>query len=508
MRFVYFWYMYSSQNSSVQTLLDRLQAVHRWHRLGFLLGWDQETQMPPVASDVRATDVSFVDGQKHEAFLALNEGGLLEKLIADVDGLSDNDAIIVKEIWKDYQKKQKLPLDFVQTLSGTSSKAMMAWQTARAENNPDLFLPLLQEMIDLKRQAAEYYGYESSAYNALLDEYEPGMAVEVLDTVLAEVRDFTVDLLAQLRSAGAFTHAETSHKAIPAPLQKILNDKVAALMGFDFGRGATAISTHPFTADAFSGDVRFTSRYNETDMLYAMGSTLHETGHGLYEQGLPVEFMGTPLAESISLGIHESQSRFYENYIGRSTNFAEYLSKKMQSDFDIDLSSDDIFAHINAIHPSLIRVEADELTYNLHIIIRYEIEKMMFEEGLQAHQIEEAWNEKYKEYLGVEVDCPANGFLQDVHWSFGLFGYFPTYTLGNLYSAQFANTLNTEVNIEEAITKQNYSDILHWMRKNIHKHGRRYSAAELVKNVTGEELNAKYLKARLRSKVENILNKK
>lgn len=503
------WNMYTPKDRDVDELLKRTQEWARWRRINYVLLWDRDTQMPDGGVEMRSDELRFVSGKTHEAFLALNDGDLLLNLNERREELNADESIIVQELWKDYERENKIPTDLVERMNKASSEGTAAWKSARRDNDPDTFLPHLKEMVELKKEAISHYGYADSPYDALLDIFEPGATVREIDGVLKEVRDMTLSLLDRLDEGAKLGGHRISHTPVSISRQKAFNDTISADMGFDFTRGMTSISTHPFTNLLHPGDVRFTSRYREDNVFYSLTSTLHETGHALYEQGLSHEHTHTPLGWYLSLGIHESQSRFWENFIGRNPLFISNLYRKLSGalpEVTENISEEDIVLHLNGVERSLIRTGADELTYNLHIIIRYEIEQALFEDSVSIDDIEEVWNTKYREYLGIEPSSPAEGFLQDVHWSQGLMGYFPTYTLGNLYAAQFAHAMEEDLDLNGCIEKEDYGSILAWMGEKIHSQGRRFDAATLVKRVSGEELNAKYLSDRLEKKVSLILS--
>jgi carboxypeptidase Taq len=292
----------------------------------------------------------------------------------------------------------------------------------------------------------------------------------------------------------------------PVDIQVKMNHELAADLGYDLNAGRIDVSTHPFTMGLYPTDVRITTRYSKDDFYYAIGCTIHETGHALYEQGLPAKEFGNPLGEAVSLGIHESQSRMWENFVGRSQEYIHYLNKKLQKYFPNNPKIEDelIYKYLNRIEPSLIRVDADETTYNLHIVLRFEIEKGLIEGTIKVADLPEVWKAKMKQYLGVDVPDDARGVLQDVHWSHGTIGYFPTYTLGNIYAAQLFNKAKQDIpNLEAGFAKGEFAPLLKWLRKNIHQEGSRYYPEELIKKVTGEGLNSTYLIDYLKAKASN-----
>jgi len=475
-----------------------------------VLHWDQEVNMPSKGNDLRAKIIGSLSGELHNKFTSDNFEKLLLELRKELDAgkLSDKDNCIVRETWREFSREKKLPLDFVKELAETTSKAQMIWAKARKKNDFKLFLPELKKIVALKRKEAKLVGYKDSPYNALLDSYEPYMDVEEIEMIFSELKDFLVPFLAKIKKSKVKINSNVLKGNFAIEKQVKFNEFVAKKIGFDFEAGRLDKSTHPFTIGFHPQDVRITTRYDEKDLFHSINSTIHETGHALYDQGILLEGFGTPLGESISLGIHESQSRMWENIIGKSEIFWQYFYPKMQKDFSesferIKLS--DFYKAINIVRPSLIRTEADEMTYNLHIILRFEIEKDLIEGSIAVEDLPQIWNDKFKEYFGIKVSSDAMGVLQDVHWSGGMIGYFPTYTLGNLYSAQFFNTAKRDIlNLEKEIKRGQFGHILEWLRKNIHIHGKLFSAEQLVEKVTGEKLTSKYFIDYLEKKYSKI----
>lgn len=513
-----------------------------------ILYWDQETYMPTKAADSRAENVSYLAGLSHKMFVDLNKDKLLSKLKIALDNkqIKGKDAVIVYHTWRSYEREKKLPEVFVKELSYTTSKAQHVWAEARSKNKFELFAPWLSKIVTLKRSEARYVGFDKkngSPYDALIDTYEPGTTTAEISKILNDLKDFLIPFLKKIKDAkGGQDGTDVSNqiaqiiqtKDIPIAKQFEFNTQIAKKLGFDLEAGKIAESTHPFSTGIHPNDVRFTTRYKTNDLFYAICSTMHEAGHALYEQGLPAEHFGTPLAEAISLGIHESQSRMWENTVGKSKEFSGWLAKQIQKEFDDAFTEDgdissgtssttdkkdvarilnaqNLYSHINKVNPSFIRTDADEVTYNLHIVIRFEIEKELIEGSIEVKDVPQIWKSKMKDYLGVDVVTNTLGCLQDVHWSCGLFGYFPTYSLGNLYAAQFWNALIKEnPQAYKQMAKGEFKEILAWLRKNIHAHGRTYSASQLVKKVTGEELNSRYFAEYLEKKYTGLVwkNKK
>ncbi|KKP68738.1 MAG: carboxypeptidase Taq [Candidatus Moranbacteria bacterium GW2011_GWE1_35_17] len=475
-----------------------------------VLHWDQEVNMPEKGNDLRAKIIGNLVGELHDKFTSSNFEKLLLELNKKFDAgkLNDEDSCIVRETWREFSREKKLPLNFVKDLAETTSKAQMIWSQARVKNDFKLFLPELKKIVELKRKEAKLIGYKGSPYNALLDTYEPYMGVEEIEMIFSELKDFLIPFLAKIKKSKVKINSSILKGNFPIEKQIEFNKSVAGKLGFDFGSGRLDKSTHPFSIGFNPQDVRITTRYKKDDLLYSVNSTIHETGHALYEQGIPTEGFGTPLGESISLGIHESQSRMWENILGKSEIFWQYFYPKLQKEFPGQFGKikfEHFYQAINTVKSSLIRTEADEVTYNLHIILRFEIEKDLIEGSIAVEDLPQIWNDKFREYFGIKVPSDAMGALQDVHWSGGMIGYFPTYTLGNLYSAQFYETAKRDIlNLEKEIKKGHFEHLLNWLRKNIHIHGKLFSAEELVEKVTGEKLTSKYFIDYLEKKYSEI----
>ncbi|NTU66467.1 MAG: carboxypeptidase M32 [Candidatus Moranbacteria bacterium] len=495
--------------NSIEKFKEELAEIYHLGAAVSVLHWDQDVNMPKKGMEMRAKSIANLSGILHDKFVSPSFSRLVRAAKKELDGgkLSDENACIVREIWREFSREKKLPLEFVKELSETTSVATSVWAEARKENDFGLFLPYLKKIVSLKRKEAELVGYKDSPYDALLDAYEPGMTAREIEMIFSELRDFLVPFLANIMKSKVRVRNILKGK-FPIERQVEFNKAVAEKIGFDFDAGRLDISTHPFTTQFHPGDVRITTRYSDRDPFYSIGSTIHESGHALYEQGIPMENFGSPLGDAISLGIHESQSRMWENIVGRSENFWKYffprLKKAFPKNFD-KAEMGDIYRYVNAVKPSLIRTEADEVTYNLHIIMRFEIEKELIEGSIAVEDLPKIWNSKVKEYFGIDVPNDALGVLQDVHWSGGLIGYFPTYALGNLYSAQFYEAAKRDVlNLEKEIRAGQFAHLLNWLRKNIHIHGKMFTARELIENASGEPLNAQYFMDYIEDKYSRI----
>ena len=475
-----------------EKFITRIRQVSALNSVSGLLSWDQETYMPSKGGETRAEQLALLSSVSHEQFVSDEVGEMLESLAGPaVQGeLSDEAAVNVREVKRSYDRKKKLPTKLVEELARTSSLSQQVWIKARKESDFQQFRPWLEKMVDLKKQAAELFGYEHDIYDALLDGYEQGMTVAQLDPMFAELQERTVPLVAAIVESGKKPDREALERNYPADRQKELGVKIAKAMGFDFEAGRLDVSAHPFCSGLSPFDVRMTTRYNENEPLSSLYGVMHETGHGLYEQGLDPRHLGTPMGESISLGIHESQSRLWENLVGRCRAFWEFafpLFRETFPDETAGLEVDTVHFATNEVTPSLIRVEADEVTYNLHIILRYQIERELLNGRVEVKDLPELWNSRMEELLGLTPPDDARGVMQDIHWSMGGIGYFPTYTLGNLYGAQIFEAARRALpELDTQIRRGEFLPLREWLRENVHLHGRRYQASEMVEKVSGE----------------------
>jgi carboxypeptidase Taq len=481
-------------------LIKEIREISTLGSCASILGWDERTYMPRGGANHRANQLGLLAGMTHTRFTA----PLIGELISAVEGsdlVSDPESDAganIRELRYAYDKHTKLPTELVEEFTKETTLAQGKWVEAREKNDFKFFLPSLTKVIDLTKKRAEAFGYEGEPYNALLDEYEPGATVDEIEDVFEGLRVDLVDLLGRIKGAPKKPDGSIIERTYDVELQRVFGEAVASAMGYDFNEGRLDITTHPFCSGTGPGDTRITTRYNPNRLNDALFGIMHEAGHGLYEMGLSKkDHFGEPIAESASLGIHESQSRMWENQVGRSKEFWVYFLPQAKRVFRSalgDVTLDDFYGAINTVSPSYIRVEADEATYNLHILLRFELERSIVKGDLQPADIPGEWNSRFKKYFGIKVDKDANGCLQDVHWSAGLMGYFPTYSLGNLYSAQFFARARQDIpNLSQQFEVGNFSELLAWLRKNIHTHGQRYRARDLGKRVTGQPLSHKPL---------------
>ncbi|MBL8748328.1 MAG: carboxypeptidase M32 [Planctomycetes bacterium] len=470
-----------------------------------LLAWDQETNLPKGAGGVRAKQLALLAQLQHERMVSPRMAESLAACESDADLLADAErAANVRELRRDHDRATKLPASLVGELAETESKAQHAWAAARSAGDYRRFRPWLDRMIRLQRQKADCLRQPGqSRWDALADLYEPGTTAAGLTALFGRLRERLTDLRQKARD-GAVGDASFARVEVDEARQEQFVRAVVQSMGFDFQRGRIDRSAHPFCTTT-GDDVRLTTRFRRDNVLDALGSTMHEAGHGLYEQGLEPAHRGTPLGETCSLGIHESQSRFWENHVGRSAAFWSWcwpLAQRTLGTVCNGHTADSVFRSANVVRPSLIRVEADEVTYDLHVMVRFELEREMIDGDLGAPDLPSRWDRLYESYLGIRVPDDRSGCLQDVHWSCGLFGYFPTYTLGNLYAAQLAAAMDRSLGgLAELLRTGRFEVVREWLRRNVHRHGRRHRPAELCLLATGSPLSAEPFLQHLERKV-------
>jgi len=475
-----------------------------------LLNWDERTYMPLEAGPYRAEQITLLSGVIHKRRTDPRIGQWLDELF-DSDAARDRHSdpgATIHELKREYDKRIKLPQALVEELARTAVLGQQAWVKARQENDFASFAPLLEKMYELKREEAQALGYSEHPYDALLDDFEPGARTAQVAQALAGLRTELVPLVKAIGEAKRRPNVDILKRAFPAALQEQFGKQAAAAIGFDFQRGRLDVTHHPFCSGVGPHDCRITTRYDERFFPSSFFGILHEAGHGIYDQGLRPDWFGLPPGSYVSLGIHESQSRMWENAVGRSRPFWQHFFPTLQrlcSSAFGDVPLDDFYFAINSVQPSLIRVEADEATYNLHIIIRFELEQALITDDLQVADLPGAWKQKYREYLGIEPPNDADGCLQDIHWSAGLIGYFPTYSLGNLYAAQFFEKADRDLGgLSAMFARGEFSPLREWLREKIHARGQCYKASELGELVTGQPLGHAALMRYLRGKLEPI----
>jgi carboxypeptidase Taq len=497
----------------LEQLKQHLYTYHNLQMASAVLGWDREVNMPPGGNEARAEQSATLNALAHEIFTADETGELLEAAeveVADEDFGSD-DASYVRVLRRNYDKQVKIPTELVEEFSRVRSHAFAAWRQARQNDDYPHFQPHLTKIVEINCEIADILGYEEHPYDALLDLFEPGMTTAQVDAVFTELKEGLVPLLEEIVEEGEpVDESFFTEQTYPVDKQWDLTEVTLRDIGYDFSHGRQDKAPHPFTTHFSCKDVRVTTRLRENRPQAAFFSSVHEGGHALYEQGIPEKFERTVLAGGATLSLHESQSRMWENMLGRSRAFWSHYLPIMRAFFPeqlADVSFDDFYRAINKVAPSLIRVEADEVTYHMHIFARFEIEQALVSGDLGVADVPDAWNAKYEDYLGITPPNNADGCLQDVHWSHGTIGYFPTYTLGTIISAQFYRRAALDVPVlEEQIAAGNFLPLLDWARKHIHKHGSKFTAAELLERELGADLDAQPLLAYMREKYTDIYN--
>jgi carboxypeptidase Taq len=473
-----------------------------------VLGWDEQTYMPRGGVAHRGDQMALLAGLHHEKSTDPRIGALLGDLEGS-DLVRDTEApatVNVREIRRDFDRRTKLPRELVEELARTTTLAQQEWVVARQHSDFRRFRPWLEKIVHLKRSEAECLGGGTIAYDALLDEYEPGAKSVEIARLFEALQRKLVPLVEAI--VGSRVRPDPSalrhHDAYPIERQRIFGESVAGAIGFDFYRGRLDTTAHPFCTGIGPGDCRISTRYGHDDFSDALFGILHEAGHGMYEQGLDPEHAGTPMGESVSLGIHESQSRLWENAVGRSRPFWIHvfpLARRVFHAALTDVTLDDFLFAVNRVEPSLIRVQADEVTYNLHVLLRFELEQALLSGDLAVGDVPAAWDEGMRRLLGLTPPNDAEGCLQDIHWSAGLFGYFPTYTLGNLYAAQLYARAQADLgDLGAAFARGDFSDLLAWLRTRVHRQGRRYLPARLIEHATGAPPDPQPLIDALRTK--------
>jgi carboxypeptidase Taq len=493
----------------IDELKSRATELTNLNNILALLQWDQEIMMPTAASAERADQFAVLSSIIHQKISDPDIGILIKQTEEETNDPTIADQALFRVLKREHEKNIKLPEAFVADFARLTSESLPVWVNARRQSDFTLFSPALEKIIAMCRQQADYLGYTDHPYDALLDIYEEDLTTAEVTEVFASLKPELVELVQHMAEKSSITKNPLANLLPMAQQDQILfSEKLLAAIGYDFNRGRQDISAHPFTTSLGHNDRRVTNRFRP-DSLEFIFSALHEGGHALYEQGIAEINTTTPLDEGVSLGIHESQSRLWENIIGRSRPFwHQYypiLQNIMPAQF-MDISLDDFVRDINRVHPGLIRVEADEVSYNLHVLIRFELEKQLIEGTLSVRDLSALWNEKYANYLGVQVDSDANGVLQDIHWAHGSFGYFPTYTIGNLAAAQIWQAYcRFDPDYQQTIQHGELAKVRQWLTDNIYSHGAIFQPAVLMKRVCGEQLNSRYFVDYLKNKKEYLL---
>ncbi|WP_087971494.1 carboxypeptidase M32 [Oceanobacillus rekensis] len=487
-----------------KTLLNELNA---YRETLTLTQWDMRTKIPRKAVEQRSQVIGFLANKQHQL-----ETSKEMKYFIDVLKNQTNDQIIqmiVEECEENYERNRKIPTNEYKEYVMLQSKSEAIWQEAREKDDFSMFQPYLEDLVGYNKRFAEYWGYEDNIYDALLHTYEPGMTTKTLDDVFPKLRNSLSELVDRINNSHTKPNSDLLKAHFPKQDQKAFTVEVLKQMGYDFESGRVDETIHPFAISLNLNDVRITTRYDEEDFRMAVFGTIHEGGHALYEQNINEKLANTPLATGTSMGIHESQSLFWENFIGRSKDFWSNhfeLFKSFAPPHFQTINNQDFYRAVNEVKPSLIRIEADELTYPLHIMIRYELEKALINSEIEVKDLPHLWNELMMDYLGIEPPTNREGVLQDIHWAGGDFGYFPSYALGYMYAAQFNHALSKKMNIGELIAAGNFKKVGLWLTENIHQYGKTKKPLEIIKDVTNEPLNPEYLINYLTAKYTDIYN--
>ncbi|OGV49782.1 MAG: carboxypeptidase [Lentisphaerae bacterium GWF2_52_8] len=480
-------------NEKMNRLRRLINQVQDLHGAAAVLGWDQQTCMPPGGAAARAEQLGTLQELAHKFFTSPEVGALLDSLAdhaKELDPDSD-DACLLRVLARNYAKKTRVPSSLVAEIARTSAAAEHVWEQARAASDFTMFSPHLEKLVSLMRDYSACFKPFAHPYDPLLDDYESGLNTESVRKVFEGLRPRQVELIRKIASRPQLSD-EFMNGDFDAQKQLEFGSMVISKFGYDWQRGRQDRSAHPFTSTLGFGDVRITTRVMPRRLDSALFSSMHEAGHALYEQGMSQSLMRTPLADGASLGVHESQSRLWENIVGRSKPFWKHFLPHLKEAFPqlSGIGLDDFYRGINKVQPSLIRVESDEATYNLHVMLRFELEIALIEGTLNVAELPEAWNAKMSEYLGLEPGNDAEGVLQDVHWAAGLFGYFPTYALGNLLASQIWQCAGRELhNLPGQIANGEFSELREWLREKIHRHGAKYEPSVLVRRLAGADLS-------------------
>ncbi|MBI2035156.1 MAG: carboxypeptidase M32 [Candidatus Liptonbacteria bacterium] len=506
---------FSYNNPLIAKLLKNDGRLFDVASAGAVLSWDEEAYMPKGGADSRACVTATIATLHHKLLTSKKLARLIERLEnalqANPHDFTTHDHLLLQRMSRDHRRATKVSAALVEKISKAHSEGLLAWRKARGESNFKLFQEALAKVVELEKERAVAIGFQGSIYNYFLDEHEPGLKVEDVGQIFEAIKVVIKEVLLKVVNSGITVNQEFLKSKLPEEKLGKFCEVLARAMGFDFDRGKMDVTTHPMTTSFTQNDVRFSVRYTEEFFTNVIFSAIHEAGHGLYEQGIDSRFTRTSLGCVESLGVHESQSRFWENCVGRSPMFWDYWYPVMLSYVPEILSSEvkpmDFVRAVNKVEPTLIRVDADEVTYNLHIILRYEIERDLLEGKISVKDLPEVWNAKVKEYLGIPVPDDKRGVLQDIHWADGSFGYFPTYTLGNLYAAQIFAAIKRSLGENYFDRAENYADmrpIQEWLREKIHGFGATINSRELIKLATGEEPNPKYFRDYLEEKFNVI----
>jgi carboxypeptidase Taq len=498
------------QTSLLKRFRELTGQIKQYEEILGLVYWDMRTGAPRKGIELRSEAVGALSAETFKLSTSAEMGELLERLKEpeQMASLNEIDRRLVEETSKDYDRNRRIPPEMYREYVVLTSQSESAWEEAKKNNDFAGFVPYLEKIIAFNRQFIELWGVKSTPYDTLLDMYEPGLTTVELDRLFGELRARLIPLAEQIANSENKPNTSFLEGTFDKEAQKKFSKLILKDMGYDFDAGRLDESVHPFATGLSPGDVRITTRYLPHDITSALFGTIHEGGHALYEQNIQAELAGTTLCTGTSMGIHESQSRLWENMIGRSLGFWQRYFPDLQAHFPGQLdgvTAEQFYRGINVVEPSLIRIEADELTYNLHIMIRYEIEKMLFNENLNPRDLPEVWNNKYKEALGITPLNDAEGVLQDVHWSGGAFGYFPSYSLGNMYGAQMMDVARRKLpELDRQVAAGQLFPLKEWLTEQVYQYGKLLKPAEIIERISGKPLQSSYLCDYLENKYREI----
>ncbi len=485
------------KNKSIRGLLAKYQEISKIGSIEALLSWDLNVNLPPKAAHFRGEQISYLSAKIVDIFL----DGEFKKLLDEANlaaNLLPEEAAIVRNLNKASEFYHKVPKEIILELSRTTSEAYVSWDSAKKNDKFGEFLPSLKKITELEKIIAGHIGFKKNPMDALLDMHEPGLTAEFCRDNIVSLQPKITELVKKIQKSKGYVPKSdlvNSEKTYPMEAQKQLANFIAGKMGYDLAAGRIDVSSHPFTIDIGRQDVRITNMYKDADFRDSFTSTMHETGHALYEQNINEDYTGTPLAGGVSFGMHEALSRFWENLIGRNPAFLKFMAPIFSAFYGEQLrgtSQEALVRVFNLVAPSFVRIEADEVTYTLHIILRFELEDEIMNGKLKVADLPEAWRAKMKKYLGIVPPTDREGVLQDMHWSGGSFGYFPAYALGNLYGAQIYYKMKETINVEKSLEQGHLADILYWLNEKVHKYGSLYWPDELIKKSTGKSLDSSY----------------
>ncbi|MFC7075542.1 carboxypeptidase M32 [Haloarcula halophila] len=478
----------SEQSSTYEQFLDHVRQLHYVQDANGVLQWDQQVMMPDAGTPARAKQSSAVSTLHHDLLTDERLGEWLDEL--DEADLGDEQRAVVREVRRDHERAVRVPADLVERISEASSNALPVWKEAKAEDDFSAYAETLEELVDLRREYAEAIDPDRDPYEVLFEEYEPYLGIDTAEDVLTRLRDELVPLIDDIADSDV-SLADPFEGTYDDDTQHGLVEEALDVLGYDWDRGRLDTAPHPFSTGT-QFDARVTTRFKPDEPLDAVGSTIHEFGHATYTLGLPQEQYGTPLGSNRDLSVHESQSRFWENHVGRSLPFWEFFAGTANDHLGTDATPRAFYEAANEVYDdNLIRVEADELTYHMHIILRFEIERDLIRGDLDVEEVPQVWNDKMEEYLGIRPDTDAEGCLQDIHWTNGAFGYFPTYTLGSVLAAQLNHHVRQDIaDFDEQVRAGEFGEIHDWLTDHVHRHGARYTTDDLIQEATGESFTA------------------